>query len=405
MRSRFIPVGEQMELIRRGAEEIISEDELQQKLETSLETGNPLIVKLGCDPNRPDLHIGHAVILRKLRHFQDLGHQAVLVVGDFTAMIGDPSGRNKTRPQISQEKTREYGKTYVDQASAILDIKKLNIVHNSDWLGAMKFHDVIHLASHYTVARLLERDDFEKRYQGGIPISIHEFLYPLAQAMDSIELKADVELGGTDQKFNLLMARDLQRDYGQDPQVVVTTPLLEGTDGIQKMSKSYDNFIGITENAKEMYGKTLSIPDTLIVRYFKLATDLSKSELDMILSQLKDKSASPRDMKRQLAREIVSLYHSRSIALEAENEFDRIFIKKEIPEEVKKFKIKTSPINIIQLLYDAGLISSKREGRRLIEQGAVKVDGEVITDITVELNIKDERILKVGKRRFLRVYI
>lgn len=403
--SKFQPIKEQMELIRRGVDEIISEDELQQKLETSLKTGIPLTVKLGCDPSRPDLHIGHAVVLRKLRHFQDLGHRAVLVVGDFTAMIGDPSGRNKTRPQISAEKTKEYGKTYVNQASVILDIEKLDIVYNSEWLGVLKFQDVIHLASHYTVARILERDDFEKRYKQGIPISIHEFLYPFAQAMDSIELKADVELGGTDQKFNLLMARDLQRDFNQDPQVVITTPLLEGTDGIQKMSKSYDNFIGITENAKDMYGKTLSIPDSLIPRYFELATDLAKTELDPLLKQLEENSVNPRDLKRKLAREIVTLYHSEEAALQAEREFDRIFIEKGIPEELESYKVTSSPVNIVQLLYDARLVLSKRDGRRLVKQGAVKVDGEKITDITANLQIENERVLKVGKRRFLKVYV
>ena len=404
MTPRFKPVEEQMDLIRRGVDEIISENELQQKLEISLKTGNRLVVKLGCDPSRPDLHIGHSIVLQKLRHFQDLGHQAVLVVGDFTAMIGDPSGRNKTRPQISQEKTREYGKTYVDQASSLLDIEKLNIVYNSKWLGAMKFTEVIHLASHYTVARMLERDDFEKRYRSGIPILIHEFLYPLAQAMDSIQLKADVELGGTDQKFNLLMARDLQRDFSQDPQVVITTPLLEGTDGIQKMSKSYDNYIGITETSTNMYGKILSIPDTLILRYFELTTNLSKGEIETIRQHLEDESKNPRDLKRQLAREVVTLYHSKEAAIKAEEEFDRIFIEKDIPENLERFKTTSSPINIVQLLFESGLVISKRDGRRLVEQGAVKVDGEKITDITIELDIRNEIILKVGKRRFLKVF-
>ncbi|MFQ6674213.1 MAG: tyrosine--tRNA ligase [Fidelibacterota bacterium] len=399
----FPPVNEQMDLIRRGVNEIISEEELEHKFDRSFQEGKPLIVKLGCDPSRPDLHIGHAVVLRKLRQFQDLGHRAVLVVGDFTATIGDPSGTNKTRPQLSAHETKRYGKTYVDQASVILDPDTLEVVTNSSWLGAMNFHDVIRLASHYTVARMLERNDFEKRYESGTPISIHEFLYPLAQAMDSIELHADVELGGTDQKFNLLLARDLQRDYEQPPQVVITTLLLEGTDGVQKMSKSYGNTIGITESAGEMYGKTLSIPDTLIVRYFELATDISSTELELVKGQLSDRSVNPRDLKRRLAREIVRLYHSEESALEAEREFDRVFVAKEVPEEVESFSVDSSPVNIVQLLFDAGLVSSRREARRLIDQGAVRVDGERVTDISFKLDVKMERILKVGKRRFLKV--
>lgn len=401
----FPPVNEQMDLIRRGVDEIISEEELERKLQKCLEARLPLVVKLGCDPSRPDLHIGHAVVLRKLRHFQDLGHRAVLIIGDFTAMIGDPSGRDKTRPQISASETKEYGETYVAQASAILNVEKLKIVYNSGWLGKMTFQDVIQLASHYTVARMLERDDFEKRYKSEIPISIHEFLYPLAQAMDSIELKSDVELGGTDQKFNLLMTRDLQRDFDQEPQVVITTPLLEGTDGIQKMSKSYDNYIGITESADEMYGKTLSIPDELITRYFELATDLSQQELDSIERQLNDSSVNPRDLKRRLAREIVALYHSREGAAEAEREFDRVFVQKTVPDKVKRRHVGKSPIGIVQLLLDAGLVNSKSEARRLVKQGAVRVDGERITDITTKLEVDRERVLKVGKRRFLKVSV
>ncbi|MEE9167156.1 MAG: tyrosine--tRNA ligase [Candidatus Neomarinimicrobiota bacterium] len=401
----FRSVREQMDLIRRGTHEIISEEELEKRLRESLNTGVPLVVKLGCDPSQPDLHLGHAVVLRKLRHFQDLGHQAVLVIGDFTAMIGDPSGRNKTRPQISAQETREHGKTYVEQASLILDGDRLKIVNNSSWLGEMNFGEVIQLASHYTVARMLERDDFEKRYESGTPISIHEFLYPLAQAMDSIKLRADVELGGTDQKFNLLMARDLQRDFDQVPQVVVTTPLLEGTDGVQKMSKSYGNYIGVGESTQEMYGKTMSIPDELILRYFELATDVSGRELRSIEKKLKDPSLNPRDLKRRLAREIVTLYHSEEKAREAEAEFQLIFVQKSIPEDVDSFEAEASPINIVQLLFQSGLASSRGEARRLIQQGAVDVDGKKVTHITTEVELEKERIIKVGKRRFLRVSI
>ncbi|MCH8012755.1 MAG: tyrosine--tRNA ligase [Candidatus Marinimicrobia bacterium] len=403
--SKFPPVNEQIDLIRRGVDEIIPEDDLVIRLEKSILSGKPLIVKLGCDPSRPDLHIGHAVVLRKLRHFQDIGHQAVLVIGDFTAMIGDPSGRNKTRPQLTIEEVRGNGKTYVDQASAILNIKTLRIVYNSTWLSVMSFQEVIKLASHYTVARMLERDDFEKRYKNNTPISIHEFLYPLAQAMDSVQLRADVELGGTDQKFNLLVGRDLQRDYDQNPQLVITTPLLEGTDGVKKMSKSYDNYIGITENPNDMYGKTMSVPDHLIAPYFECVTDINQEELEEIKMQLSDKSGNPRDLKRKLARVIVSLYHTKEAAIEAEKYFDQLFIHKGIPDEIDTYKPSSNPVQILNLMVDSGLVTSKREARRLIEQGAVKINGEKITDINFELLIDQEVVLKVGKRRFLKVIV
>ena len=399
---KFPPINEQMDLVGRGVDELISEEQLEQKLESASKSGEPLIVKLGCDPSRPDLHIGHAVVLRKLRHFQDLGHQAVLVIGDFTAMIGDPSGRNKTRPQLTIQEAKEYGLTYVEQASAVLDVGALNIFHNSDWLSAMNFDDVIRLTSHYTVARMLERDDFEKRYKSEVPISLHEFLYPLAQAMDSVKLNADVELGGTDQKFNLLVGRDLQRAYDQDPQVVITTPLIEGTDGVKKMSKSYDNAIGLTDEPGDMYGKTLSIPDELIVPYFELATNISSKELDRIKSRLQ-KGENPRDMKRQLARDIVTLYHSLEAAQDAESDFDRIFVEGDEPEEMDEFIVKESPVAVLTVMHYAGLVSSKREGRRLIEQGGVKVDGEKISDINTEIVVDQPRILRVGKRKFLKL--
>ncbi len=400
--AKYPKINEQMDLIRQGTDEIISEEQLEQKLGSAIQNNKPLIVKLGCDPSRPDLHIGHAVVLRKLHHFQDLGHTAVLVIGDFTAMIGDPSGRNKTRPQLTIEEAQEYGQTYIDQASAVLDVDKLKIVHNSEWLSAMNFIDVIKLTSHYTVARMLERDDFEKRYKSEIPISLHEFLYPLAQAMDSVELVADVELGGTDQKFNLLVGRDLQRDYDQDPQVVITTPLMEGTDGVKKMSKSYDNAIGLTDEPEEMYGKTLSIPDELIVPYFELSTDVSAEELQNINSRLKD-GENPRDMKRQLAREIVTIYHSPEAAKAAESNFDRIFVEGDEPEEMDEYIVEKSPVVVLNVIHDAGLVSSKREGRRLIEQGGVKIDGEKISDINSEIVVDKPRILRVGKRKFLKL--
>ncbi|HIN02197.1 MAG TPA: tyrosine--tRNA ligase, partial [Candidatus Marinimicrobia bacterium] len=305
----FLPVDEQLALIRRGAEEIIPEDDLKKKLEESRESNTPLTIKLGCDPSRPDLHIGHGVVLRKLRHFQDLGHDAVLVIGDFTAMIGDPSGRNKTRPQLTLEEARSNAESYVEQSKVILDIDKLKILYNSEWLNEMNFNDVVKLASSYTVARMLERDDFTKRFQSEIPISIHEFLYPLAQGQDSVELRSDVELGGTDQKFNLLVGRDLQKDNGQDPQCIITLPLLEGTDGVEKMSKSYGNHIGLNDTPEDMYGKTLSISDDMIVKWFTLAADADESVVKNAEERLAEPSVNPMKVKRDLARAVVELYY------------------------------------------------------------------------------------------------
>lgn len=398
----FPSVTEQMDLIRRGAEEIIPEDSLVEKLETSRKDGKPLNIKLGCDPSRPDLHIGHAVVLRKLRHFQDLGHQAILVIGDFTAMIGDPSGRNKTRPQLTAEDTRVNAQSYVEQARHILDIDSLKIVYNSSWLDAMKFSEVIKLASHYTVARMLERDDFTKRYQAEIPISIHEFLYPLAQGMDSVELNADVELGGTDQKFNLLVGRDLQREYDQEPQVILTLPLLEGTDGVEKMSKSYANHIAITDPPEEMYGKTLSIPDALIEKYFLLAADADEALQSEIQAQLAG-GANPRNVKRRLARTLVTLYYDEKQAQIAEAHFDQVFIHKDVPDDIPKYSLDKEML-IVDILADSGTVSSKTEARRMIRQNAVKIDGERCEDIQMVLVPEDnERVIKVGKRRFLKI--
>jgi len=398
----FLPVEEQMNLINRGTEEIIPEEDLKKKLEKSQETNTPLIVKLGCDPSRPDLHIGHGVVLRKLRHFQDLGHQAVLVIGDFTAMIGDPSGRNKTRPQVTLEETRAYSETYVDQAKVILDIDKLKIYYNSDWLNKMNFNDVVKLASSYTVARMLERDDFTKRFQLEVPISIHEFLYPLAQGQDSVELNADVELGGTDQKFNLLVGRDLQKDNGQEPQCIITTPLLEGTDGVEKMSKSYDNHIGLNDEPENMYGKTLSISDDMILKWFTLAADAEESVVKDAEARLSDSSVNPMDIKRELARRVVELYYDEETAQKAEHHFNTVVVGKGVPDDMPEFSLGSEDL-IVNVIFDAGLLKSKGEARRMIKQGAVKLDGETIADIQATIAPKDDQILKVGKRRFLKV--
>lgn len=394
-----------MDIIRRGVAEITPEEALVRKIEKSLAADKPLNVKLGCDPSRPDLHLGHSVVLRKLRQFQDIGHQAILIVGDFTGMIGDPSGRSKTRPPLTIEETRKNGQSYFEQATKILSTKKIQMLYNSEWLGKMSFADVIGLSSKYTVARMLERDEFEKRYRAGEPISIHELLYPLAQAMDSVAIQSDVELGGTDQKFNLLVGRDIQREYGLEPQVAVTLPILPGTDGVEKMSKSLDNYIGINESPKEIFGKTLSIPDSIIYDYFVLTTDVPPSGLREIRKALDNPQTNPRDLKRRLARELVALYHSPEAATAAQEEFDRIFVKKDLPDDIPEAFVSTEngSIGIVKLLTETKLAASNNEARRIIDQGGVSINGAKITDEKAIVEVHGGVIVKVGKRKFLKV--
>jgi len=401
----FPPVQDQLKEIRRGVEEIIPEEALLEKLERSYRTGRPLNIKLGCDPSRPDLHIGHAVVLRKLRQFQDLGHQAILIIGDFTGMIGDPSGRSKTRPALTVEEIRHNGATYVEQAGHVLDVSKLQMRYNSEWLGVMSFTDVVRLASRYTVARMLERDDFENRYKAGQPISVHEFLYPLAQAQDSVAIEADVELGGTDQKFNLLVGRDIQQANDMQAQVCITMPILPGTDGVEKMSKSYDNYIGISEAPEDMYGKTLSIPDDLIYRYFELATAVDSARLPE-LKRLAE--TDPRNAKHRLAFSIVELYHGQEAASDARDHFEKTIIRKEEPDDMPEFRavdLGGGTIGLLDLMHRAGLVASKSEARRMIQQNAVSIDGDKVTDseAVVDLNAQLPLVVKVGKRRFARI--
>jgi len=394
-----------MDLILRGTSEIIREEDLARKIERSIKNKKPLRIKLGCDPSRPDLHLGHSVVLRKLRQFQDLGHQAILIIGDFTGMIGDPSGKSKTRPALSLEETRRNGQTYFEQATKVLASAGIQMLYNSEWLGKMSFADVIVLSSKYTVARMLERDDFTERYKAGEPISVQEFLYPLAQAMDSVAIQADVELGGTDQKFNLLVGRDIQREYGQEPQVTLTMPILTGTDGTEKMSKSLDNYIGLNDPPRDIFGKTLRIPDELIYSYFELASNVSNKDLAAIRSELAKPGTNPRDLKRRLARTLVQMYHSREAASQAEEEFDRIFVDKSLPDAVTEFRLKEGNgiQSLVDLMAKAQLVSSRSDARRLIEQGGVTVDGEKVTDWKAPVPAKKEFILKVGKRKFLKV--
>jgi tyrosyl-tRNA synthetase len=398
----FPSLNEQMDLIKRGVSEIIPEADLVQKIERSIKTNTPLKIKLGCDPSRPDLHLGHSVVLRKLRQFQDLGHTAILIVGDFTGMIGDPSGKSKTRPSLSLEETRKNGESYFEQARKVLSEKNVQMVYNSEWLGKMSFADVIKLASKYTVSQMLEREDFHARFNKEEPISLHEFMYPLAQAMDSVEINSDVELGGTDQKFNLLVGRALQREFGKEAQVILTMPILPGTDGVEKMSKSLDNYIGISDSPREIFGKTLSIPDRLMYDFFVLATNIPNTALGQIKQDIE---SDPRNTKRRLAKEIVALYHSAEAAQAAEEEFDRIFVKKDLPDVIEEMNYGTTgtAVNILQLMTDTKLVPSKGEARRLIEQGGVTINNEKVSDPKSDILMNEPKIIKVGKRKFLKV--
>ncbi len=399
---KFLPLEEQLAVIRRGTIEIVPETELIDKLKRSIDSGKPLRIKLGCDPTRPDLHLGHSVILRKLRQFQDLGHHAILIIGDFTGMIGDPSGQNKTRPSLTIEDVKENGKSYFEQASKILDPEKTEIVYNSEWLSPMSFADVIRLSSKYTVARMLERDDFTNRYNNNEPILLHEFLYPLAQGMDSVHLKSDVELGGTDQKFNLLVGRQLQKEFDLEPQVCLMMPLLVGTDGAMKMSKSYDNYIGIDEHPNNMYGKTLSIPDNMIYSWFELVTDISNERLTDLKTRI---PTDPRNTKHELAWELTRMYHGPEAADAARSHFEQTVIKKEIPDDMPEIKLADGLYSLVGLMRDHGLAPSGGEARRLVQQGGVSIDGETVVDPNFELAVHGSTsiVLKVGKRRFARI--
>ncbi|HID16557.1 MAG TPA: tyrosine--tRNA ligase, partial [Candidatus Atribacteria bacterium] len=376
-----IPIAEQIKLIKRGVVDLITEDELVKKLERIEKEGGTLKVKEGFDPSAPDLHLGHTVTLRKLRQFQELGHRVQFVIGDFTGMIGDPTGKSQTRKQLTEEEVRENAKTYAKQVFKILDPDKTDVVFNSQWLSPLTFKDVILLTAKFTVARILERDDFQKRYKEGKPIGLHEFLYPIMQAYDSVALKSDVELGGTDQKFNLLVGRDLQREFGIEPQIVITLPLLEGLDGIEKMSKSLGNYVGIDEPANVMFGKIMSLPDHLMSKYFELLTDVPMEEIRKMEEGIKNNTVHPLEVKKRLAREIVKMYHTEEEAKEAQREFEAVFSKKEMPKEMKDIIVDSSLLKdgkiwIVRLLELSGFVKSRQEARRLIEQGGVRIDNE-----------------------------
>jgi tyrosyl-tRNA synthetase len=401
----FPPVKEQMDELRRGALEIISEEELEQKLVNSAKTGKPLIVKQGFDPSAPDLHLGHAVTIRKLAQFQELGHQVVFLIGDFTGMVGDPSGKSKTRPRLTREEVIQNANTYKSQVNKILDPLKTSVRFNSEWHAPRNIYQFLELTSRFTVARMLERDDFLLRYQSGEPISILEFLYPLLQAYDSVALQADVEMGGSDQKFNLLLGRKIQGEFGQSAQVVFLMPLLVGTDGKEKMSKSLNNFVGICDPPDEMYGRIMSIPDHLIIDYFTFATNLPLSEIASYKLQLEAISVNPMVLKQCLAREIVTIYHDTDCATAAEKNFITRFREKAVPENIPDVVIhpKAQPWQIIDVMLECGAVSSKGEGKRLIESGAVWLDDHRISDFRQELTLTPEQILKVGKRKIYRL--
>jgi len=398
-----LPVSEQVTLLKRGIDRLETEEELRQLLERSHQAGKPLRVKLGIDASGPDIHLGFAVVLRKLRQFQDLGHTAVLIVGDFTGKIGDPTGRSKTRPQLTNEQIKANMARYREQVFKILNPERCEFRFNSEWLDKLSATDVVNLAARYTVARLIEREDFKKRLEEGAPLSVHELLYPLFQGYDSVIVFADIELGGADQYWNLLVGRELQVRFGQTPQVIITMPLLVGTDGKLKMSKSYGNYVGITDPPAEMFGKIMSIPDELILNYFQLATDKTDEEIALFARRLSG-GENPRNIKAELARSIVALYHSPAAARHASEEFDRVFREKEPPTQMPEFPLPAPGVNIIQVIVQSGLLPSKSEARRKLTEGAIYLDGQRISDPELIVKPQDRPvILKVGKRRFLRL--
>jgi tyrosyl-tRNA synthetase len=397
-----------MEIIQRGAEEVISPEDLRKKLERFYREGKKLVVKEGFDPSAPDIHLGHTVTLRKLRQFQELGHEVVFLIGDFTGRIGDPTGKKETRPQLTEEEVKRNAETYTEQAFKILDPQKTRVEFNSKWLSRLTFSDLIVITARLTVARMLEREDFAKRLKSGKPVGLHEFLYPVMQGYDSVALKADVELGGNDQLFNLLVGRDLQREFGQEPQVVLTMPLLEGLDGVEKMSKSLGNYISIQEPAFSMFGKIMSIPDFLIEKYFVLLTDVPLKEIEKMKEEYQRGELHPKAWKERLACEIVSIYHGKVKAEEARLDFERAFAQKSIPENVQEVLIAATELRegkiwIMKLLQKTGVPKSNSEARRLIEQGSVYLDGERINEINLDVPLREGSFLKVGKKAFFKI--
>ncbi|WP_018751605.1 tyrosine--tRNA ligase [Paenibacillus sanguinis] len=403
-------VERQLKVISRGVVEIVPEDELKQKIIKSVVTGQALKVKLGLDPSAPDIHVGHTVVMQKLRQFQELGHQVQLIIGDFTGRIGDPTGKSETRKELTEEDVQRNAETYRQQIFKILDPKKTHVHFNSEWLAPMTFADVVKLSAKVTVARMLERDDFTKRYTSNMPISIHEFFYPLMQGMDSVALESDIELGGTDQKFNLLMGRTLQKEYGKETQVAIMTPIIEGLDGVQKMSKSLGNYIGIDEEPNEIYGKAMSVPDELMLKYYELVTDLSNEELEALAEGVKSREVHPRDAKMKLAYTLVRMYHGKEAAEGAQEHFVTVFQQRALPEDIEDKEIpgtelEDGKIRLTKLLTLIGFASSNGEAKRSVQQGAVKLNEEKLADPNAELELVGGEIIQVGKRKFAKLTI
>jgi len=401
-------IDKQLKIIKRGTAEVIPKEELTKKLERSQATGEPLRVKYGIDPTRPDVHIGHLVPVRKLRAFQDLGHIAAVVIGDYTAQIGDPTGKDEARPHLTHEDTIANAERYMEQLYTVLDESRTEVHYQTEWFEDVSLMDTIHLMAKFTFAQIMAHETFRKRYEENLPLSLHELVYPLLQAYDSVMLKADIEIGGTDQKFNILLGRDLQHVYGQEPQACLLFPILIGTDGVQKMSKSLDNYIAVYDSANDMFGKVMSIPDAIIENYYEYATDVSVDELDDIRRKLREGSVNPRDVKIELAKRIVNQFHPPGAAESAAEEFARVFSQKELPEDIPEYKVPTELLTdgkvwVVKLLSLAGMVNSNAEGRRMIQQNAVTLDGERVTDVNLEIEPADGAIIQVGKRRFIKL--
>lgn len=398
---------EQLELVKFGSVDFISEADFLKKLKKSAATKKPLKIKLGADPSRPDIHIGHTVVINKLKTLQDLGHHIQFLIGDFTALIGDPTGKNTTRPILSREEIEENAKSYASQIFKILDPDKTEIVYNSHWLLKLTSIDFIKLTAQYTVARMIERDDFTKRFKSNTPISLHEFMYPLCQGYDSVALQSDLELGGTDQKFNLLVGRDLQAAYGQEQQCILTMPILEGLDGVNKMSKSLDNYIGVNESPKDMFGKTMRVSDDLMYRYYELLTDIKPKELEKLKADVASKAKHPREVKVNLAKTLVARFHSQTAAQAAEDEFNRIFVDKGMPDQIEEYEVSAQSVSLVQLMTMAGMTASNSEASRLITGGGVQIDQQKISDPKLKLDLKsgESFIIKAGKKKFTKIVV
>lgn len=397
-------IEEKIKVILKGVETIIDEKELKEKLIKAEKENRQLVVKLGLDPSAPDIHLGHTVVLRKMKQIQDLGHKVVIIIGDFTGKIGDPTGKSKTRVALTTEQVLENAKTYQKQIFKVLDPEKTEVRFNSEWLSKLNFEDVVKLASTITVARMLEREDFKNRYQNNIPISVHEFFYPLMQGYDSVAVKADIELGGTDQRFNLLMGRSLQKEFNQESQVVIMMPIIEGLDGVNKMSKSLGNYIGVDEEAGVMYQKAMEIPDELIIKYYNLVTDVHPDVVSKIETELKEDLRNPRDIKMELAKEIVTLYHGEEKANLAEERFKSVFQKGQIPSDILTVEASKEDFDLAKIIVDNKLVPSKSELRRLAKQGGVKLNQEKIEDLS-QINITDEIVVQIGKKKFIKIII